>query len=83
MMMIGILSLALLMSNAAMAQNSFPTAGGATAGGFVLMCVVAGKAVPCGGTVTSGPDGSFPTPGGATADGAVRMCVISGVAVPC
>lgn len=41
------LGLATLLATPAIAQNSFPTAGGATVTGYVTMCVTAGVAVPC------------------------------------
>jgi hypothetical protein len=72
-----------LWTGVAMAQNSFPTPGGARVPGAVVMCITAGKAVPCSGTVTAGPDGSFKAPGGQTVGGKVRMCVTGGVATPC
>lgn len=67
----------------ALAQNSFPTPGGATVGSTVVMCIAGGVARPCQGTVTSGPDSSFTTPGGQRTGGSVRMCVNAGVATPC
>lgn len=68
----------------AMAQNSFPTPGGASVPGIVQMCITANQAKPCVGAVTAGPDSSFTTPGGATVGGAVRMCINgSQQAVPC
>lgn len=68
----------------AMAQNSFPTPGGASVPGLVQMCITANQAKPCVGTVTAGPDSNFTTPGGATVGGAVRMCINgSQQAVPC
>ena len=47
----------------ALAQNNFPTTGGATVPGFVTMCIVASVATPCppgttvGGAVTGGSSG--------------------------
>jgi hypothetical protein len=73
----------LLWTGVALAQNSFPTPGGQTVRGVVVMCISAGNAVPCSGTVTSGPDGQFVTAGGQTVGGVVRMCLSGGVAVPC
>ena len=67
----------------ALAQNSFPTPGGQTVRGIVVMCITAGKAVPCTGTAPPGPDNEFPTPGGATVGGGVSMCIVGGLAVPC
>jgi hypothetical protein len=67
----------------AMAQNSFPTPGGATVPGIVLMCYTGGFARPCTGTVTSGSDSVFTTAGGATVEGGVRMCIVANQAVPC
>lgn len=64
-------------------QNSFPTPGGASVRGVVLMCYTAGQAKPCTGTVTSGPDETFTTPGGATVGGIVKMCIVANQAVPC
>jgi hypothetical protein len=65
-----------------MAQNSFPTPGGASVRGVVLMCYTAGTAKPCSGTVT-GPDATFTTPGGSTVGGVVQMCIVANQAVPC
>lgn len=68
----------------AMAQNSFPTPGGATVPGIVQMCYAANVAKPCTGTVTAGSDATFTTPGGQTVGGSVRMCINgSQQAVPC
>ena len=39
---------------AAFAQNNFPTPGGATAPGYVTMCIVANVAVPCNSSVVAG-----------------------------
>lgn len=78
-----IIAALMLMAAPAAAQSSFVTPGGQTVQGAVTMCVVAGKAVPCTGTVTSGPDGTFTTPGGQTVGGRVQMCLTAGVAVPC
>lgn len=51
-------ALALALASAALAQNSFPTPGGATVPGYVTMCINAGIAVPCaptfGGHVNGG-----------------------------
>lgn len=72
-----------LWSGVAMAQNSFPTAGGQTVQGRIAMCMVAGLAKPCSGTITSGPDAEVPTAGGATVGSVVWMCLTAGKAVPC
>jgi hypothetical protein len=45
---------------AALAQNSFPTPGGATVPGYVNMCIVGNLAVPCN---PSGGGGGFTGPG--------------------
>lgn len=72
------------MLSPAAAQNSFPTPGGARVPGIVVMCITAGQAKPCTGTVTAGSDATFTTPGGATVGGGVRMCINgSQQAVPC
>ena len=73
----------MLMCASALAQNSFPTAGGQTVQGRVAMCMTGGQAKPCSGTVTAGPDAQFPTAGGATVGSVVWMCLVGGKAVPC
>ena len=68
----------------AMAQNSFPTPGGASVPGIVVMCLNGSqKAVPCIGTFNGGPDSTFTTPSGATVGSGVSMCLAVGLAVPC
>lgn len=62
----------------ALAQNSFPTAGGATVPGFITMCVVANLAVPCnpGGTITPATTAFVCATAGSFAysDGALLQC---------
>ena len=75
-----------VVSFAAQAQNSFPTRGGATAPGMVMMCKnAAGLFVSCNSPNTAAIGGNnFPTPGGATAPGVVLLCDNgSGLFVPC
>lgn len=83
MIMLIALSLFVAGTFPAMAQNAFPTPGGATVPGIVVMCYVAGQAKPCTGTVTSGSDSQFVTVGGAIVEGGVRMCIVANQAVPC
>jgi hypothetical protein len=73
----------ILMCAPAFAQSSFVAPGGQIVPGIVVMCITAGKAVPCSGSVTGGPDSRFVTAGGQTVDGRVRMCLTAGVAAPC
>lgn len=46
-------AIALLLATPAAAQNNFQTPGGASVPGYVTMCVVGGKAVPCSPTVSN------------------------------
>ena len=74
----------LLWTGVALAQNSFPTANGSRVEGVVMMCLTAGKAVPCTGTVTARPRQPFQHRGRRhRRDGLVQMCLAAGKAVPC
>lgn len=83
MIMLVALSLFVAGTFPTMAQNSFPTPGGAFVPGLVQLCYLAGQAQPCSGTFTSSAGSSFPTPNHSRAPGMVRMCIVNNLAVPC
>ena len=67
--------LLVLSADRAAAQNSFPTPGGATVPGYVVMCVAAGVASPCS-PVTAGPTPTASA--GACVGGAVTGSSLAG-----